>query len=536
MVKLWSSKSLMQVRILLPLILNCYFFMSLFFNVLYRSFSGWVYELFNWNNKLINNKTNVKLLYGKFFFLKKSFFFDKNNTFTSFLVNTLFNLKFFNNFNSLLSSGFLGLKSIWYHLRFWIIPLTLSLIVFFNFMYVKALPFNKIIFLWTAVFMIFYWLVSGFVFFVKKYQYGKYTSAIQRFWKRSYILFWLLETCLLLVFVYLTFTASQESFYMFDQIQVYKTHLFSWRLFLLKNIPVLVLITLTYFLLLTVKWNTFSKNSIWLLVITFLLTYVIWIEFYQFYHVVNFYGNLNWIYDFDDKVWNLELEARRTRIVNNYVMLLLILRFWHLIFVYIFWLFFVLRGCEIKRLRYPLLAANFQNLIILYIMNWITMYPWFKVTFRKYLNQPYSVFNVNNRVSFYRIFFNDIKLFLLNVFETDLFLLKNYFNKNFFYFIEWNSSFYSQHIRKHYIKNVVVEVLKSNEDNHIKSQNFFNSVFFSWMSVFNFLENTLVFLNLSFLLDLVIFQKNIIFTLSFFIKRFFELLVYAINGTFGFIF
>ncbi len=462
--------------------------------------------MYYWSYKPLEKKTN-KLSYH-FFFLKKIILLEKFELLVAILLNFFFKFKFFKNISFLISNTFLGVKSIWLHIRFWVIPLTLSILVFLNFMYVKALPFNKVIFLWTAVFMIFYWLISGFVFFVKKYQYGKYTSSIQRFWKRSYILFWLLETCLLLVFVYLTFTASQESFYMFDQIQVYKTHLFSWRLFLSKNIPVIILISLGYFLILTVKWNTFSKHSVWLLIITFLLTYVIWIEFYQFYHIVNFYGNLNWVYDFDDKLWNLELEARRTRIVNNYVMLLLILRFWHLMFVYIFWLFFVLRGCEIKRLRYPLLAANFQNLIILYIMNWITMYPWFKLTVRKYLNQPYTAFNVNNRTLFLRVFFNDIKLYLLNLLESDVFLFKNYFRKDFFYFIEWNQTLYNQHIRKHYIKNTVISNLKSNVD-VLGNTTFFEKQFFFinslWAQPFNFLENTLVFFNFTLFFDFLNF-------------------------------
>jgi hypothetical protein len=326
---------------------------------------------------------------------------------------------------------------------------------------------------------------------------------------------------------------------MFDQIQVYKTHLFSWRLFLYKNIPVIILISIGYFLVLTLKWNTFSKHSIWLLFITFILTYVIWIEFYQFYHIVNFYGNLNWVYDFDDKVWNLELEARRTRIVNNYVMLLLILRFWHLIFVYIFWLFFVLRGCEIKRLRYPLLAANFQNFIILYIMNWITMYPWFKLTFRKYLNQPYTVFNVNNRNLFSRVFFNDIKLFMLNMFDSDFFYFKNYFNKDFFYFIEWNKSLNNQHIRKHYIKNnIIVELKTLNNDSSASFSSFnevLNSLNNSWSTLFNYVESLFNFFHFNLVFDFLLGIVRVSSTFFNFLQKTFEFFISSFNSLIGFV-
>jgi hypothetical protein len=46
---------------------------------------------------------------------------------------------------------------------------------------IRATPFNKSLFGWLALAMLFYWLISGFVFFIKKYQFGKYTSVIQRF-------------------------------------------------------------------------------------------------------------------------------------------------------------------------------------------------------------------------------------------------------------------------------------------------------------------------------------------------------------------
>lgn len=356
----------------------------------------------------------------------------------------------------------LGLTHLWEKLNIWILPILLGVTVVYWSMILRVLTFNKVIIGWVILFMMFYWLMSGFVFFFKKYQYGKYTSAIQRFWKRSYILFWLLETCLLSVFIYLTFVASQESFYMFDQIQIYKTHLFSWRLFFLKIIPVVILLVMCYFLILTLKWNVFSKYSVWLLSVTLVLTYVVWIEFYQFYHIINFYGNLNWLFDVDERVWNLELESRRTRIVNNYVMWLLILKFWHLLFVYIFWLFFVLRSWEIKRARYPLLAANFQNILILYLMSWLTMYAWVKVFFRKFMDIPYNWFYVNNRVFFWRMFFNDLKIQwygLLNLAHVENSC--QYSKQPFFYLIETVKKLPYFNTQRHFIKTSVMATLNT---------------------------------------------------------------------------
>lgn len=347
----------------------------------------------------------------------------------------------------------IGITHFWSKFSLWFIPIILGVTVLYWSMILRVLTFNKVVIVWIILFMVAYWLLSGFVFFFKKYQYGKYTSAIQRFWKRSFMLFWLLETCLLSVFIYLTFVASQESFYMFDQVQIYKTHLFSWRLFFLKIVPLVILLVGCYFLILTLKWNVFSKYSIWLLILTLGLTYVFWLEFYQFYHIVNFYGNLNWLFDVDERVWTLELEPRRTRMVNNYVMWLLMLKFWHLIFVYIFWIFFVLRGWEIKRARYPLLAANFQNLLILYLMSWLTMYVWVKFFFRKFMDLPYSWFYVNNRSMFWRIFYNDIKVYWYGLLQLGLIGGKSsYVTYPFFYWIESIKSSDYVNTQKHFIK------------------------------------------------------------------------------------
>ena len=173
----------------------------------------------------------------------------------------------------------------------------------------------------------FYLLFSGFVFFFKKYQYRLFTSVIQRFWRRSLIVFWAIEGSLFSVFVYLIFNASQEPVHVYDNIQIYKTHFYSWRFFLVKSILSALLIIFTYMLLLSLKWNTFTKTNNLALFITVILLYIAWLEFYQLFHLMNCYGSSNWVYDFSEHLWNLELEFKRTRIVNHYVTIGLVAKF-----------------------------------------------------------------------------------------------------------------------------------------------------------------------------------------------------------------
>ena len=189
---------------------------------------------------------------------------------------------------------------------------------------------------------------------------------------------WCFDNQIFIIFIYLTLNSNQEPVFMYDESQVYKTHLFSWRYFIIKIFPATLLIIFSYFILLSLKWNVFSKSNFLCLLVTALLGYILWQEFYQFFHLMSFYGNLAWVYDVEEHLWNLEVEFRRTRITNHYVTICLVAKFWHLVFVVVFWMFFVLRSLEFGRIRYPLMSANFQNFIIVYIMSWAYMYPWFK--------------------------------------------------------------------------------------------------------------------------------------------------------------
>lgn len=405
--------------------------------------------LFSFGYKNKDNNVNLFRSYFRVLNSKSGFYFNFNK------------LKDNKNFLDTFKFIFLsGLKSIWLGVRFWIIPLLVGFLVIYYSMVLRCVPFNKIVAFWIIFGMAAYWLLSGFVFFIKKYQYSKFTTAIQRFWRRSYILFWLIEFSLFIVYFYLTLNANQESFYMLDQLQVFKTHLFSWRSFLLKIFPLTLLLILGYFLLLSLKWNILSKNSLLITIITLIIVNVVWVEFYQFFHVVNFYGNFNWLYEADEKMWSLELEPRKTRTVNHYVMLLLMLKFWHIVFIVAFWVFFVLRGLEIGRIRYPLLSANLQNFLILYLFAWVTMFPWLKFVFRRYIDMPYYWFYVNNRDLGLRIFFNDIKLFYYGL--TSLIPQIGYNHTLDYSFINWSveDENFLHSYRKSSIKSLILNTLE----------------------------------------------------------------------------
>lgn len=473
--------------------------MGNFTNVIERTFSFFFYFIRNFCNFFLYeitfnaSKTNkISLLFYKFFKIK--FLYFNNNKFFFFLdylflfyFHFIFFLKNFFNYRSLINykfkqtslnyfdkntnnnvlnyinkfsnSLFSGFSYFWILIRFWFLALILSLFSFYYLTYIRLLPINKVIFEWFLITMFSYWLLSGFVYFIKKYQFSKFTSVIQRFWKRSYILFWVLETFLFLIYFYLTLNASEEPVYMYDQIKLYKTHFFSWRLFILKLVPVISLIVYTYYLQLSLKWSLFNRQSLSIIFVTIILLYIVWLEFYQFFHIISFFGNLNWIFDYDEYLWNLELEFRRTRLANNYISICLIAKFWHLIFIFIFWIFFVLRINEINRVRYPLLAANLQNFIILYILTWLYMYPWFKFIFRNFLDSTFYWFMTNNRLLYLRVFFNDLKLFFYSFFFNflDFFSIDYNFSLHSFFYLHESSVLTSfNQFKKHSLRDYII--------------------------------------------------------------------------------
>jgi len=84
----------------------------------------------------------------------------------------------------------------------------------------------------------------------------------------------MLEFYTLTVFFYLTLMAYQEPFLMYDNAQIFKTHLFSWKSFLLKIFLITVIIVFTYFILIATKWTTTSKLDLLLSIVTLLLIYL----------------------------------------------------------------------------------------------------------------------------------------------------------------------------------------------------------------------------------------------------------------------
>lgn len=316
-----------------------------------------------------------------------------------------------------------------------IVPLIVAFSFFFFSFFFFKLSFLKTLANWGVFSLFVFWLLSTFNFFIKRYRYGKYTSALQRFWKRAFMCFWMIEGFLFTIFFYLLLNASGEPQFMFDQPGFYITHLISMKNFLFNAFLVVILINFFIFILINLKFSSFRQNVFYLILITLFLVYLLFVESYQFYYLVNYYDEFFWNYFDDEGVWECEHEIPRTRNRNHFVTLILLAKFWHYIFIFASWVFFVMKIMELNRVRYSFLSMNLQNIIIFYIMNWLCVFSWLKWFLRRFMDQPYYWFFLNFRPITLTIILHDFVSFIFSFFDNFLnfFFYKNKFYKDFYY-------------------------------------------------------------------------------------------------------
>lgn len=258
---------------------------------------------------------------------------------------------------------------------------------------------------WLVVGLIFFWLISGFNFFLKRYRFGKFTAAIQRFWKRANTYFWLVEGFLFSLFFYYYLNSSQEPLYMYDESNLNQTHLFSLVNAYMSYILLVFILFYSWYLILNINNFNSRQQILHLTLLTLSLVYIYLIESYQFYYVLTTFIESFWIFDAQANVWTLEFEVPRLRAKHQYLLLALIAKYWHFLFIFLSWLFFAVKSFEQKRIFYPLFGVNIQNLIILFGLNILFYAQWLKWVVRRFYDIVYYWFFIDpNNWTIYNVF------------------------------------------------------------------------------------------------------------------------------------
>ena len=290
------------------------------------------------------------------------------------------------------------------------LPLAVSLVLCLILVDYYNINLVRQIAIWAVIGLLFFWLMSGFNFFLKRYRFGKFTSAIQRFWKRTNAYFWLIEGFLFCLFFYYYLNSSQEVFYFFDESNLNQTGLTSLVSFYISSLILFFLVFYSLYLMLNLSNFIYKQQIFHLKVITILFVYVFLIECYQFYYVITLFFEMTWDFDGASNLWTLDWRTPKIRVKNQYFVLALIAKYWHFLFIFFSWLFLILKSFEQKRLHYTLFGVNIQNCILLFLLNLLFNIYWLKWLIRRYYDVVYYWFFIDiNNWSFLNItteFFN----------------------------------------------------------------------------------------------------------------------------------
>jgi hypothetical protein len=319
-----------------------------------------------------------------------------------------------------------------------ILSILISLTYIFYTIYFFQIQFIKQVAIWLIIGFLFYWLISGFNFFIKHYQFSKFTSQIQRFWKRTNTCFWLIEGFLILIFFYYFLNSSQEPLYMYDYSALNQEYLISLTSIYVTSVILAFVIYLVYIILLQLNFNNWDQQALYLLIISSYIFFIFFLETYQFYYLLNSFTEKTWVFSEEINVWILAQESASIRCKHYYLMVYLIAKYWHFLFIFLSWVFFMAKNIEKKQTNYILLGSNLQNLILLFILNLSCYAQWLKWFYRRFYDIPYKWFFTNLGYNSLVGFFKEMYIILTNLLQLE-FLLTNYSNCFFMSLNFWSS-------------------------------------------------------------------------------------------------
>lgn len=331
---------------------------------------------------LLLNKflTNTVIFVPVYLWNLKNIFFNKKNI-SSFRINITIPALFIT-----------SLLGVYKNIRSIVLPLILSLIAFIILLDFFSVDFLRQSGVWAVFGFLAFWLFSSFNFFLKRYRFGKFTSSIQRFWKRTNTYFWVIEGFMFSLFFYYYLNSSAEPVYMYDESNLNQQFLPSLTASYQSYLLLLFIFFYTLYLLLALPTFKSTQQVFHLGVMTLCYTYIYLLENYQVYYILtSFYENY-WVYDAEQLLWSLEIEIPRIRTKQQYFLIALILKYWHFVFIYLSWLFVVMKTYEKRQISYILLGLSSQNVLILFFLNILFNAQWGKFIVKRFSETAYYWF------------------------------------------------------------------------------------------------------------------------------------------------
>ena len=199
----------------------------------------------------------------------------------------------------------------------------------------------------------------------------------------------MIEAGLFAFFVYMVLNASSEVWAAYDTPSLFKTQFFSLKMLFVRLSLISFTILFTSLLVnLVGRQDSYGELPLQLLV-TCLIVLSLWIESYQFYLFVICAPAYAWAFNAEVHESFIDADFRRNRLIRNFVFVCAMAKFWHFLFIAVNWFFYMNRQLEHPDVRSGLLNSAIQNLLILYILNLISMFPYAKHFIHKGLAKPY---------------------------------------------------------------------------------------------------------------------------------------------------
>lgn len=207
---------------------------------------------------------------------------------------------------------------------------------------------------------------------------------------------------------------------MYDYSSLNQEYLLSLQSISLNIILLSLVIYFMYFTMLRINLNNWVQLNLYLIIISIFIFFSFFVETYQFYYVISTFNERLWVFNEEENLWNLDVENPILRVKQDYLLVCLIAKYWHFLFIFLSWVFFLIKSFEKKKITIVLFGVNLQNVIILYVLNFACYLQWFKWVYRRFFDLPYTWFMTNIDSRFFVKLFNEIKTIIISLVNVNV--------------------------------------------------------------------------------------------------------------------
>ena len=264
-----------------------------------------------------------------------------------------------------------------------LLPLFLFIISIY---YIKS-DLSTILVGWLLIQAFSYLLLTGFIYLLNRNGYANNLPSLSRFWKRSFMIFWLLEASLFACFTFLTLNEGQDLWVAKDSLNFFKTQHFEFPPFLFRLGILCFTIIVLYSLLISIESNFITNKP------NKLVSFVICLSGLSELYFTSILAHCLYLssYELSSSKSKFVLESRRLRVFNQFLIICSLAKFWHFVLVVFSWFTVMPSLSPKKNNQYGIVSLVLQNLIAIYFLTILTAAPYVKYVYRNNLEHVSNI-------------------------------------------------------------------------------------------------------------------------------------------------